>query len=308
MGRNGLKVEFQSREEAKGSLGADQDAGHVMAGRRHRIDVVAADPAQEFGYSGRNLVRFAGRDGPHTLDQRRVVRRTGETLEIAGGRPEAVRRTGRQHRLNGVHAVHHVAVADRPCPAAVVAGHASERGPASGGDIHGEEKAVWFQARVQLVEHEPGLDDRASTPDIDVEHPVEVFGGVDDERWTHGLAALRRAGPARQNRDPFLARDRQRCFDVSGVPGHDHPDRFNLVDRGIGGVPPAAEGVEQHVPFEHAAEARFQGAVADTRAGGYKTGHRVSRDPSRQVPTIGSNASVVARAGPAPSAMPIVLP
>ena len=43
--RDRLQIELDLVEEGEGALGADQQMGHVVAGIRDHVDVVAADPA-----------------------------------------------------------------------------------------------------------------------------------------------------------------------------------------------------------------------------------------------------------------------
>jgi hypothetical protein len=94
--------------------------------------------------------------------------------------------------------------------------------------------------------------------DIDRNHPVEIFAAIDDERPRHALPALRRAAAARQYRDPLLARDRNRCRRIRAALRHDDPQGLDLVNRGIGRIPPAAERVEQHLAPQLAAEPVFE--------------------------------------------------
>ena len=67
---------------------------------------------------------------------------------------------------------------------------------------------------------------------------------VDDERRAGRLAALARAGAARQHRHGELARDLEGDGDVAVALRHEHADRHDLVDRGVGRVPAARGGVE----------------------------------------------------------------
>jgi hypothetical protein len=51
------------------------------------------------------------------------------------------------------------------------------------------------------------------------------------------------------------------------MPRQHHADRLYLVDRGIGAVASAREGIEQHFAFQFAAQACRQRHVTDTRGG-----------------------------------------
>ena len=74
MPRQRLQLQQQAAEEGKRAFRADQELRHVVPGRLDAIEIVAADPAQNFGKSGRDRARLPVRDGARGLDQ----------LEIAG--------------------------------------------------------------------------------------------------------------------------------------------------------------------------------------------------------------------------------
>ena len=90
-----------------------------------------------------------------------------------------------------------------------------------------------------------------------------------DQRAADRLAALRGAAAARQHRHALLARDRERRLDVVRVARHDDADRLDLVDRRVGAVAAAREGVEQHLALLRAPQSRREMLVA-----------RLSRHPS----------------------------
>jgi len=117
---------------------------------------------------------------------------------------------------------------------------------------------VLAQQPVEPVEDDPRLDSRATSLDIDRDHLVEMLAAIDDQRPRQGLPALRGAGTARQYRHSLLAGDRDRRSGVFAAPRHDHPQRLDLVDRGIGRIAPAAESVEQHLAADFTAQARFE--------------------------------------------------
>ena len=94
--------------------------------------------------------------------------------------------------------------------------------------------------------------------DIDRDHAVEIFAAIDNQRLRNRLPALRGARTARQHRCSLLASDRDCCGGVLAAPRHDHPQRLDLVDRGIGRIAPAAESVEQHLAADFTAQARFE--------------------------------------------------
>ena len=106
------------------------------------------------------------------------------------------------------------------------------------------------QPGIELVEHDAWFDGHGRGGRVDRQHAVEVFTGIDDDRGTHGLAALRGAGAALQHRHAGVLGDLDGAHDVGGIFGHDHADRLDLIDRGIGAVAAAAPAIEQHLALD----------------------------------------------------------
>ena len=127
--------------------------------RREGVDVVAADPSEQRREASRDLVGLAGAESAHAPDQIEVaavacaVRDTGE---VARRLAEPDRAPVGEDRVDGVHVVHHVAVADGARAAGVVAGHAADRGPVGRGHVHGEEEPLRCEPGVEAVEYEAG--------------------------------------------------------------------------------------------------------------------------------------------------------
>ena len=65
--------------------------------------------------------------------------------------------------------------------------------------------------------------------------------------------------------DAELAPERERRLHVGIGPRHDHRERLDLVDRGIGAVAAAIERVEQHLAGDLALQAPGQGRIAAPR-------------------------------------------
>ena len=116
-----------------------------------------------------------------------------------------------------------------------------------------------LQARIELVEHEAGLDPGGLRLDVELEQLAQVLARVEHERGADGLAALRRARAAGQQRHPGLGRDLERALRVGRGPRHDDAERLDLVNRRVGRIAAAVVGAEQHVAFDLAAEPRLQG-------------------------------------------------
>ena len=133
----------------------------------------------------------------------------------------------------------------------------------------GKPQSVRLELTVEVVEHDAGLDDAGSIFDIERQDAVQVLGRVDDEAAVDGLAALRRAAAARRDRDAFVARDRERGERLLGRARDDHPERHDLVKRGIGRIAPAVEGVEQDAARDLPPEA---GGESVNRGGARRSG------------------------------------
>ena len=105
----------------------------------------------------------------------------------------------------------------------------------------------------------PGSTQAVAFAGIDLEQPVHVLAGVDDERGADGLAALRRAGAARQDRHAGGDGDLGGADGLVGRARHDDAERLDLVDRRVRRIAAAAPGVEQHFARELAAKACLKG-------------------------------------------------
>ena len=131
----------------------------------------------------------------------------------------------------------------------------------------GKEQPVLPQRRVQMAQHQARFDQRGARIGIDVQDAAQVLRAVDHQRAVHRLAALAGAAAARQHGDAFLARDRQRRGDVVDLLRHDHADRFDLIDRRIGGVAAAVGAVEQHLAADFAPQPLRQTGIARRDSG-----------------------------------------
>ena len=154
-----------------------------------------------------------------------------------------------------MHVVHHVAVGDRARAAGIVAGHAAQRRLRRRADVYGKPQAARPEPRVELVEHDAGLDGNRPRRLVQRDDAIEVLAVVDHERRTDGLPALRAAGASRQHGNAQFAADGNRRLDVVVGGGDQHADGIDLVDGRIGGVSAARRPVEQDVARERRAAA-----------------------------------------------------
>ena len=129
----------------------------------------------------------------------------------------------------------------------------------------GKNSPCWRSAAFRWPSTRPGSTSAVRALGIDVQDAAQVLRAVDHQRAVHRLAALAGAAAARQHGNAFLARDRQRGGDVADLLRHDHADRLDLVDRGIGGVAAAVGAAEQHLAADLAREALGETGICRER-------------------------------------------
>ena len=230
--------------------------------RRQRIQVVAADAAELRGEARRDLLRLPRAERTQALDQLGSAgRHVGTEVVRQVGKAEA--RSVRQQRVDGGDVVRHQPVADRLRAAGIVAGHAADGAARPGGRVDGEEQPLRLQRLVQGAERDARLHRRAARFGVQANDLSQVLGAVQHECAVHGLAALRGAAAARQDRNALVPAERHRRLDIGDAARHQHAHRLHLVDRGIGGIAAAVGSGPQHLARGLAPQALGQAAVAD---------------------------------------------
>ena len=223
-----VELQLDAGEEAKRPFRADQQLCQVLPRFAQRIEVVAADLAQQLGDAKRDLLGVVGVEGAHRLRQLREP--SGLRCQIVGELAEDDARSVREHGLHFEHVVDHDAVLDRSGAGGVVAGHSADRGICGGGDVDGEVPASAFQLPVQLVENDSGLHEGSAGGLVDLQHLVHVAAGVEDERLAQRLSVLRAAAAPRDDGKSLFASERDGRFDVLGVLRQRNADGLDLVD------------------------------------------------------------------------------
>ncbi len=160
--------------------------------------------------------------------------------------------------------VDHLAVAQGACAAGVVAGHAAKRAAGGGRGLHREEQSVALDARVQPLEHHARLDDDLAGGRIVMPDGIEVAAAVNHQPFAQWLAVLRGARAAHDHRRSGLGGDLQRGLDIRGRFREDHAGRHDLVDRRVGAVTAAREGVEVRFALQLSGELGAQFLEAGT--------------------------------------------
>ena len=99
----------------------------------------------------------------------------------------AVDRGGR----HGLHVVTCHAVEDRVRTGRVVADDAASGGAIGGGGIGTEHHAIRFQLAIEGIDIDPRLDGDETSLEVDLQHPRQHLGEVDDQRRADGLPGQR---------------------------------------------------------------------------------------------------------------------
>ena len=236
--------------EAERALRPDQDMCEIerVAAGQERIEIVAADAALHFRKARFDFARLARADREQIARdaaQRRSRRQIGQVG--TDGAEMRLRSVG-EDRVDRQHVLARIAVAQRARAAGIVAGHAADGGARGGGDIDRKPQAVRLQGAVEIVEHDAGLDHAAASRDVELQHAVEIFRAIQDQRMIDRLPALRGAAAARQHGDALFLRDRYRAIGFLDRSGRDHADRHHLIMRGIGGIAAAGERSKRTSP------------------------------------------------------------
>ena len=111
-----------------------------------------------------------------------------------------------------------------------------------------------LQLPVEVVEHDSGFDHASAVFSVERDDAVEMLGEVDDDAVIDGLAALRRAAAARGDFAAGIARDRKRPQRLVDAARDHDAGRHDLVERGVGGVAAAVEGIEKDAARDLARE------------------------------------------------------
>ena len=166
-----------------------------------------------------------------------------------------------QRRIHRQRVVAHGAVAQRTAAAGIVAGHAADGGAGGGGDVDRKPQPVLFELAVEIVEHDAGFDHAGAVFDIEREDAVQMLRKVDDDALVDGLAALRGAAAARGDDSALIPDNGERPQRLVHGPGNDHAGGQDLVERGVGRIAAAVEGIEENVAGDLAGETHGKAAV-----------------------------------------------
>src|SRR5258708_18216782 len=132
-----------------------------------------------------------------------------------------------------------------------------------------------LQPGIELVEHDAGLNRDLGALLVEPNDLPHVLREIDDQGRAHGLAALRCAGAARQDRGLGIACHVEGERQVGLVTRDYDADGLDLVDRGVRRISAARGLVEEHLALDGAAKGLFQRGH-----GGYNSEMRLNSHPS----------------------------
>ena len=122
-----------------------------------------------------------------------------------------------------------------------------------------------FENGIEPVEHHAWLNGcggivgiAPGSVGIERHQLIEMLRMVDDQRGPHGLATLRRATTAGEDRHLQVARDIQRNRQIGLGLGYGHAQRLNLINRGVSGIAATRGGIKQHIAAHLARQAHRQ--------------------------------------------------
>ena len=245
-----------------------------LALRVEDVEVVAADAAQHLRHL--RSISSRSRSPIARSPSQQLARRAAARASISRSGPKRASVPSASSASIATHVVHHVAVGDRARAAGIVAGHAAQRRLRRRADVDREPQAVRLQPRVELVEHDAGLDGRPSSPrgrsaTMRLRCLLWSMTSAAPTVWPHcELPAPRGSTGTRSSRQIV---DR-RAHVVVGL-RHQHADRLDLVDRRVGRVA-AARRRRRTAPRPRR---RAAGARRDRRcrgSGGTRSGLRRS--------------------------------
>ena len=227
--------------------------------RHQRVEIIAADAALHFREFVRRSRRPRARRDRACRETAQARRRSHSTCARSRATsPKCKQRAVGKGCIHRAGVVAHGAVAQRASAAGIVAGHAADRGPRRRGDIDRKPQAMLLELAVEVVEHDARLDHASAVLDVERDDAVQVFGEIDDDAVIDGLAALRGAAAARGDDPPGVAGDRQRPQRLVDGLRHHHARGHDLVERGVGRIAAAVEGIEEHVARNFARQPVFE--------------------------------------------------
>ncbi len=97
---------------------------------------------------------------------------------------------------------------------------------------------------IELVEDNARLDPHSHGVPVNDSNPVQVLGEVNDDTRADGLPGKAGGGASRNDRHALVRGDRHGGDNVLCRSRHDHAERLDLIETGVGRIQAAHPGVE----------------------------------------------------------------
>ncbi|PSK58278.1 hypothetical protein B0E38_01503 [Streptomyces sp. 111WW2] len=264
--RNQLQLRPHHRDQRR--LAAHQQPCHVEAELRQQgVQVVAGDPARDVREPAADLVPVGVAQCPQPpVDGRPQVALPldlGVLLVVRLPAPEAGAVV--QQHLQAGDVVHDLAVRLRGGTARVVADHAADGAVGVGGGLGAVAQAVRRELPVEVVEHDPGLDDAGAGAGVHGLHPGAVLRPVEDHARVGALPGQAGPATAREHRRAELPGHGHRLHPGLRGTRDDHAERGLPEVRRVRGVGGPAPGVEADLTVHPLAQGVPEGGGVDLR-------------------------------------------
>jgi len=227
--------------------------------RHQRVEIVAADPALHLGNF--SPISAASRPPRSSMSRNNASPLSDEFTRARsrGTSPKCSRVPSASAASIEVRVVAHGAVSERTAAAGIVAGHAADGGARRGGDVDRKPQPVLLSWRLRSSSTMPGsttqlrfstssermrfrcLEKSTTMPSLTV--------------WPHCEVPPPRGGVTTS---ALIPGDGERPQRLVHGPGHHHPKGHDLVERGVGRIAAAVEGVEEHVAGNLAGKPVFE--------------------------------------------------
>ena len=145
------------------------------------------------------------------------------------------------------HVVRRDAVKGNVGAGGIIGNHAAERRAGTGGDIRPETKSVRFEESVELIQHDARADADGAFFQVQIGNAAVVAGEIYDETLAERATDEAGARAARNDRHRGIG---GRADDGGGLIGGARKGdrrRFDLINRGVGGVKLARQVVKRDV-------------------------------------------------------------
>ena len=245
------KLQIQRRRKGQGPFGPHQQPRQATAPCRprrrcQRFDIITTNTPKLFGETRGDLLSLPRTQSAQALDQISNAARH-LSAQIIGQIAKAEPRPIRQQRINRQHIIGHQPVADGFGPAGIIPRHPANGAALPGGRVHRVKQPMRLQRLIQGAQGDARFHPRHARLGIHFQHAPEILRAIQHQSAIDGLPALAGTTAPRQHRHPFFPTNRQSRFHIGKRPRDNHPNRFLLVDRGIGRVASAIRWAEQHL-------------------------------------------------------------